>query len=488
MHLDVEFFLHSVRAALAPASWRLLAECLVALQDVPAQTPPVGGTDVMGGLLTPSSAMAASQFGVEASQTGGALGLRNPAMARSLFESALPGNPGQVGFWYELYNLFEADAQMEDVAEGQAASADARDADDAAAWGDADADRAGLAEAQKACATKAGSDNNGGPLVGFTIKVSVMHIAAMVVLGDNADCAAARPAHVLLQPGPASGASGDQLQLCVEKWEAVVTQQPASAGSNEQAALSGTTMARVVTLHVHRHDGSHSSVQRPACKTQSDPAGLLQESAPSRSCASSFGFQSVDDSSFARISSNYGGAASSRMVAGSSARPTTQQSQQSFMTESYMDPTMFASAMSCPPQGFPSGAASMSQNATIWERSDSCQTIESLPGAPSEEDSFLGGSGVSSLHSFDAISMGGSRSGTVALAGEVGASGAAVQDDVSKQRPAVRDGGDDDDSSDESDSESSEVQSVIQSVTTCDAAARTSASQEKNIGSRIAFL
>jgi hypothetical protein len=239
VHVDVDFFLHALRFAVAPASYRLLAAWVAALEKMPAA-------------VQNSSAEVRPEE--EVGESLSASPFRDPVMFQSLMESTLPGNPSQAGFWNELYNLFEADSQLEEQATSPCGGDVDADVGSPATQFDqeADLDEAAISERAQSIRDTRGDE----PVTGYTIRVNVMHIGLVFIMAEIAEDEMLTPGDVQIWPGPSSKSQYDQAQLCLENGEVIMHLPGVEVVPPAQVVdpiLSCTL--RSVTAHLHKHVG-----------------------------------------------------------------------------------------------------------------------------------------------------------------------------------------------------------------------------------------
>jgi hypothetical protein len=293
--LHFDFFFPSLRVALCPVAWRTLALCITFLE------PPEEITRAHASPL-PQTGPAQRVAGSDAGGVEGSPALPHrpsSSMVQSLMESSITGNPGNAGFWHELYNLFEADSQLEDATHHAGET-------NVAGWDEQDREEDNEINTLPAAAlddSGEGPHDEGmpGPIVGYTLKLIVAKIGVLLVL-PNDPSQSIEPDDVKLLPGPASAVSTDQVQMCAEQWEVSVTQQLLHRPNEACAGVVApcpravvSALVRTASVHLHQHrwqemhqpDTLHSSASMgdPTTQACSTSRSLVQSASDEVSAA-----------------------------------------------------------------------------------------------------------------------------------------------------------------------------------------------------------
>lgn len=249
VHLDIEFSLDSLRVALAPIVWPVLASC-AELFERPLAEGVLQGSSAEDSPVADAPAPSASH--------------RAPSsMMQSLMESSLPGNPGNAGFWSELYNLFEGDSMLEDAA-GRSGEMNEEGWEDGEEGAEEDAEEVRALGASVLGSDAADGDEGDasgpGPVVGYLFQIKVRQIGVLLVLSDDIGLVP-QPNEVQLSPGPAHSICSDQVQVCVAQWEATVLRPVAELaeagnGLGGTAAVvtdpKATVLIKTLCMHLHK--------------------------------------------------------------------------------------------------------------------------------------------------------------------------------------------------------------------------------------------
>mmetsp|Transcript_177739 Transcript_177739/g.569845 ORF Transcript_177739/g.569845 Transcript_177739/m.569845 type:complete len:2489 (-) Transcript_177739:259-7725(-) len=389
IQLDVDVSVYALRIALAPAPWLRLSDLLACIGDIRAA--PASAADTEGG-----EAWSLTEGG-SASATH-----RSQPMVRSMIASSLQGGSGSTGFWHEFYDLFEADAVLE-----QAAGPETNELEE---------EEAMLGEDMPDVLGDRGAADDGdlaGPVLGFTVQAAIAHISALLVLegrsgypGDDSSALQAlappRPTDVALVPGFASRTRQDHLQLSVEGWQ-LSASRSISPGVEEGGATAPllSIQARAVTAHMHKREAQvfgHRSRRKPQrtdehheqAATHDEPQRASDQF--QRKCsAQEFIIHSQREDDFAHPSAS----STSMLNAAALAR----------LGQSEVNPAMFASAMS---QAWGETSAEPIPRIARTPSLSSCKCSTHESVGLQSEDSFLH-SAVSSLRSLGDSSVGPKR-------------------------------------------------------------------------------
>eukprot|EP00929_Paragymnodinium_shiwhaense_P087495 TRINITY_DN4765_c0_g3_i1.p1 TRINITY_DN4765_c0_g3~~TRINITY_DN4765_c0_g3_i1.p1 ORF type:complete len:2509 (-),score=547.20 TRINITY_DN4765_c0_g3_i1:122-7648(-) len=384
VNMEVAVDVQAIRLVLAPASWRALIECFGHFGPTQEQL----REEAQPPLLTSKSLPPPSGSAMSASSR------LDPSMVRSFVASTLPGTTGSVDFWSDLYELFEADGHVEDAARDLQEEPSSRPADQAGDESRRSEDALSLSERQQAeeragdahsetltlaseneeldiasVQATAAAREQGLPVVGFTVRLNILHIGVLLVVSETKKMPAATD--VSVRPGASEVLCGDHLQLCIERLETVVEKNSVDGDAAAAPTLASSAQSLVVLAHrytIGESCGTSRERSSNASPTRATPEFVVDE--------------------------EFMGCPGTAPAFRSAAPPM----------ESYIDPAMFQSVRSVP--GFSMSMPPYAEDEPVPRplardaSGESCLTEASFGGLHSEDES-LARSCASSVRSFE---------------------------------------------------------------------------------------